>query len=332
MNWDASTGVYACDKGEVFSMTVRRAWLTGLAAAALLSLLAACTSTAPLAASSTPTDTTPTRGTMTVKDGDRPFTLHVPMSYDPSKPVPLVILLHGYTATGAAQESYFKITPESDKHGFLYAYPDGLVDPMHNHYWNATDACCDLYGSKVDDSTYLSNLIKLIEKSYNVDTKRVYLIGHSNGAFMEFRMACDHADQITAIAALNGAMWQDVSKCQPSTAVSILDVRSTADQLIFYAGGKIANNAYPSAATTNQDWLTFDKCANKPTTQPSLDLVQDLPGAETSVAQYTSGCAGGSTMETWTINGGMHIPNFNANWAPDVVNWLLTQTKPASAN
>jgi polyhydroxybutyrate depolymerase len=313
-------------------MTVRRAWLTGLVAAVVVvPLLAACTSTAGTAVGmASPTDTTPTKGTFQVKDGDRPFTLHVPDSYDASKPTPLVILLHGYTATGAGQESYFKLTPESDKHGFLYAYPDGLVDPMHNHYWNATDACCDLYGSKVDDSTYLSNLIKLVEQKYNVDARRVYLTGHSNGAFMTFRMACDHADQIAAIAALNGAMWQDVSKCQPSTAVSILDVRSTADQTIMYAGGHIVNNTYPSAASTDKDWLGFDHCAATPTKAPALDLVLDLPGAETTVARYTTGCTAGSTVETWTINGGTHIPDFGSNWAPDVITWLLSQTKPAT--
>jgi polyhydroxybutyrate depolymerase len=324
------TGVYACDNGEVFSMTVRRAWLTGLVAAVLVvPVLAACTSTPGNAAGTGPSSTTPTNGTFQVKDGNRPFTLHVPDSYDPSRPAPLVILLHGYTATGATQESYFQLAPESDKHGFLYAYPDGLVDPMHNHYWNATDACCDLYGSKVDDSTYLSDLIKLIESKYNVDTRRVYLTGHSNGAFMTFRMACDHADQITAIAALNGAMWQDVSRCRPSTAVSILDVRSTADQTIMYNGGRIVTNTYPSAATTDKDWLGFDHCAATATKAPSLDLVRDLPGAETSVDRY-SGCADGSSVETWTINGGTHIPNFGPNWAPDVISWLLSQIKPAA--
>jgi polyhydroxybutyrate depolymerase len=295
-------------------------------AAVLTPLLAACTtSPGPMnVADASPTSTTPTRGTFSMKDGDRPFTLHVPSSYDPSKPAPLVVLLHGYTATGGTQEAYMKFTPESDKRGFIYAYPDGLVDPMKNHYWNATDACCDLYSSKVDDSTYLSNLIKLIESKYTVDTTRVYLIGHSNGAFMTFRMACDHADQITAIAALNGAMWLDLSKCKPSAPVSVLNIRSTADQTIKYAGGNIVSNVYPSAATTTADWMKFDSCGAKPATAPALDIVQDLPGTETAVAQYH--CSA-STVETWTINGGMHIPDFGPTFAPDVMDYLLSQVK-----
>jgi polyhydroxybutyrate depolymerase len=294
-----------------------------VAAALVLPLLGACTSDHPA-------PTTPTQGTLQVKDGNRPFTLHVPPSYDPGKAAALVILLHAYSQTGAGQEAYFNLTPQSDKYGFLYAYPDGLVDRVHNHFWNATDACCDAYGSTVDDSTYLSDLIKLLEREYTVDTRRVYLIGHSNGAFMTFRMACDHADQIAAIAALNGAMWQDVSRCRPATAVSVLDIRSSADQTILYDGGRRDNNVYPSAATTDKDWLGFDHCSATPTPAPGLDLDRDLRGAETVVSRY-GGCADGSTVETWTIIGGSHNPSFGPNWAPDVIVWLLSQIKPPLA-
>lgn len=270
----------------------------------------------------------PARGTVTLTLHDRKFTLHVPDSYDPAKPVPLLVLLHGYTASGAQQESYLKFTPESDRLGFLYAYPDGTTDRRGDRYWNATDACCDLFHTNVDDSRYLSDVIKRIESVYRVDARRVYLAGHSNGAFMSFRMACDHADQITAIAALNGAMWQDPSRCKPSGPVSVLDIRGTADETIAYGGGGIMGNSYPSAATTDEDWLKLDGCAGTPTTAPALDLVPALPGAETAVQRYATGCTGGSTVETWTINGGSHVPAFGDGFASAVMGFLLARAKP----
>jgi pimeloyl-ACP methyl ester carboxylesterase len=85
-------------------------------------------------------------------------------------------------------------------------------------FWNATDACCNLYGATVDDSAYLTDLIKMISTQYTVDPRRVYLVGHSNGAFMSFRMACDHADIITAIAALNGRHVERPDEVQPVPA------------------------------------------------------------------------------------------------------------------
>jgi polyhydroxybutyrate depolymerase len=123
-------------------------------------------------------------------------------------------------------------------------------------------------------------------------------------------------------------MWQDASRCRPSAPVSVLDIRSTADETIRYAGGNIRGNTYPSAAQTDADWLALDRCRPSPVTAPSLDLVPTLPGAETSVRRYPTGCAGGSTVETWTIEGGAHVPAFAGAFAPAVMKFLLAQVKP----
>jgi polyhydroxybutyrate depolymerase len=271
---------------------------------------------------------TPARGTSTVQHGDRQFTLHVPDTYDPGTPAPLVVALHGYTSSGAEMESYLRFTQESNRRGFIYAYPDGRTDNRDNRFWNATDACCDLYGSRSDDSRYLSEVITAVQRSHRVDARRVYLVGHSNGAFMSFRMACDHADQITAIAGLNGATWQDASQCRPSGPVGVLAIHSTLDETIAHGGGTLVNRAYPSAARTAADWVGFNRCAGAGTEAPALDIEAGLPGAETTVRRYTEGCAGGSTVQTWTINGGRHVPRIGPGFVPAVLDFLLSQTKP----
>ena len=51
--------------------------------------------------------------------GDRPVEMHVPTSYQPGTPVPLVLMLHGYSASADLQEDYLQITPQSDKRGFI---------------------------------------------------------------------------------------------------------------------------------------------------------------------------------------------------------------------
>jgi polyhydroxybutyrate depolymerase len=269
----------------------------------------------------------PASGTGTVTLGGRWLTVHVPASYQAGAPAPLVIALHGYTSNGAELEEYLNMTPESDRRGFVYAYPDGTTDVSDDRFWNATDACCDLYASRTDDSRYLSDLITTIQASYRIDTKRVYVVGHSNGAFMAYRMACDHADQITAIAAINGAMWEDPSQCRPSGPVSVLAIHSTTDESIAFSGGEIANHSYPSAARTATDWLGFNQCTDVGSEAPRLDIVADLPGAETAVKRYAAGCAGGSTVHTWTINGGTHVPKFGPAFTPTMVDFLLSRTK-----
>jgi polyhydroxybutyrate depolymerase len=297
-------------------------WVTAIATGILL--LAAC-GTAPGGEDGADTSA-PSTATTTLRVGDRPVAVHVPVASTGASALPLVIALHGYTASGAAMESYMNIAAEAHRRGFLYAYPDGSRDVRGDRFWNATDACCDLYGSGVDDSRYLSDVIDALRGAYPVDPRRVYLVGHSNGAFMAFRMACDHADRVTAIAAFNGAMWQDTARCRPSAPVSVLAIHSTHDESIAFGGGSLSR-AYPSADRTAADWVTLNRCTGSGTDTAALDVVADLPGAETAVREFAD-CAGSSTVRTWTIDGGAHVPRLAPAFTPAVLDFLLARARP----
>ncbi|MEJ7729009.1 MAG: alpha/beta fold hydrolase [Polyangiaceae bacterium] len=270
--------------------------------------------------------------------GDRPVEVFVPSSYDPGTPVPLVLLLHGYTATGALQEAYFQIEPQAEARGFLYAHPDGTQESGGSQFWNATDACCDLYGSDVDDSAYLAQVIEDIKAAYSVDAKRVYVMGHSNGGFMSYRMACDHADVIAGIASLAGAMFGDPADCKASEPVNVLQIHGDVDDTILYEGGSIVGNAYPSAATTVADWVSIDGCDATGTAGAPLDLATradfqdsgsaELPGTETEVVVHGAGCKPGGHVELWTIAGGSHVPGLSPGFAPAVIDFLMAHPKP----
>jgi polyhydroxybutyrate depolymerase len=303
-------------------------WIVGWAAATLLAV--AFVAGVVIVSGGDSTENAPRKAyarTATVPVGDRPVTVHLPASYVDGTPMPLVVLLHGYTASGSLQEQYFRITPEADRRGFVYAYPDGTVDRTNKRFWNATDTCCDLYQTGVDDSRYLRDVIDTVKRTYSIDPRRVYLIGHSNGAFMSFRMACDHADTVTAIATLAGSTWNDISRCRPSSPVSVLAIHGTADRTILYGGGTLSQHTYPAATRTATDWASLDGCGGPGADRAPLDVVADLPGAETTVHEVASGCRGGSSVVTWTIDKGVHIPNLGAAFTPSVLDFLLARTK-----
>ena len=266
-----------------------------------------------------------------VSVGDRPFELHVPGAYRPGTPAPLVVLLHGFRASGFEQEIYFRLTRESDRRGFLYALPNGTTDGDGRRFWNATSACCDFYGTGVDDSSYLRRVIAEVASSYSVDPRRVYLVGHSNGGFMAYRMACEHADVITAVVSLAGAMSDDAAQCRPARPVSVLQIHGTADATVRFEGGQTVGNPYPSVAITLADWRRFNGCEpTADTSIPPKDLVSNLPGAETTVRSYHTGCVGGTRVELWSIKDGAHIPAFTDNFASAVVDFLYAQvSQPA---
>jgi polyhydroxybutyrate depolymerase len=263
--------------------------------------------------------------------GLRPTLLHLPKGYDPTKPAPLLVMLHGRSFTADLEEAYLGLTKQSDAQGFLYVHPSGTLDLQAQPFWNATDACCNFFGSTVDDEAYLLGLVDEIASKWSVDPKRVYLMGHSNGGFMAYRMACHHAERFAAIAVLAGEMYKDLTQCQPSAPVSVLHIQGTADTTIAYGGGSVTPGlpAFPSAETSVKDWVSLDGCsATGDTSAPNLDLEATLPGAETSVVRYQSNCQAGSGVEFWSIKNAVHVPTFGPAFAPAMTGWLLAHAKP----
>ncbi len=174
-------------------------------------------------------------------------------------------------------------------------------------------------------------LVTDVESAYPVDPDRIYLMGHSNGAFMAYRMACEHAETFAAVVALAGAV--EPSLCHPSRPVSVAVVHGTADQTIKVEGGHTAfapDHPYVSLADTVELWTKADHCAGPLVSVGRDDLVSNalfrpraIPGPETDLERAT-GCAGGTDVELWKIQGAGHIPLWNeSRWPGAALDFLL---------
>ena len=311
-----------------------------LALSAVVSVSAACGDRAPFAgAPSIPPSSAAVVPSDLVVGEDRPVTVHLPASYDANQPAPLLILLHGYTSSGQEQSAYFNLAPAADARGFVYAYPDGTIDSQGNRFWNATDTCCDFDRTGVDDVGYLAGVIADIRAEVAIDPKRIYVLGHSNGAFMAYRLACDEGKVVAAIVSLAGATYADPADCAPDVAVSVVQIHGTADDIIHYEGGTLSDfdrsgtaPPYPGAEGTAKIWAAYDGCEEASTpVDPRIDVDADLASgtdpAETSVAEWGD-CTSGATVQLWTIPGGGHVPSISPSFADTVLVFLLDHAKP----
>ena len=263
----------------------------------------------------------------TVVSTARAYSKFIPSSYSKGTSLPMVVLLHGYGATGAMQESYMKFESVAETNKFILVYPDGTVDSSGKQFWNATDACCDFFSAVADD-VYLLSILKEMESNYSIDAKRIYFVGHSNGGFMSYRMACKYPDRIAAIASLAGASFFKAADCGAKSSVSVLQVHGTKDGTILYDGGQILGNSYPGAVASATQWATFNQCAqNAVTRSTKLDLEPNISGDETSVMAWTN-CQNSSEVELWTMESGAHIPTLKSTFASKIWEFFAAHPKP----
>ncbi len=250
--------------------------------------------------------------------GSRPAPVYLPKAWDGCTRLPLIILLHGYSASGGVQNAYLGVSARVESHGFVLVVPEGTKAPNDKQFWNATDACCDFYGQKIDDVGYLRGLIEDAVKSLAVDPERVYLFGHSNGGFMAYRMACEASDLVTGIASLAGAVVGKASLCAPSRPVHVLQIHGTKDATIGYGGGPL----FPSAQKAVERWRDLNACEGEPAPGGPFDFDGAVSAAETSEQRWNT-CAQGVEVGLWTMTGSSHIPGVNDAFRDAVLTRLL---------
>ncbi|MBL9037640.1 MAG: hypothetical protein JNG84_03895 [Archangium sp.] len=277
-------------------------------------VIAACKTTSP-----------PQSTSRVVGPRERPVRLVVPPTASGTK-LPLLVLLHGYGSNSEQINQAWHATATALAKGFVLALPEGTPDSQGRKFWNATPACCDRENRGIDDVAYLSAVLDAIEAEVPIDTSRVYFAGHSNGSFMSFRMGCERATRVTAIAGLAGADFPSAETCVPSRPVSVLHAHGTRDDVIRYEG---APTAYPSAREAALRWAGRGGCdVAQPTAGAAMDLDRSVPGAETRVERWATGCSAGVDVELWTLEGSSHGPPFNDDWMPKVSDWLLRHRRP----
>ena len=250
--------------------------------------------------------------------GARPLrVLRVPRDRKPGEKLPLIVLLHGYGADGPSQDHVMGLAALVDTERFIEIAPDGTMDSAPNHFWNATDTCCNFENSKVDDVGYLRSLVHDIDSAVGVDLTRVYAVGHSNGGSMAMRLACDASDVFAAVVSVAGPGFEDASKCAPTRAVSVRHMHGTRDGLVPYGGGPIPplgghhpKGTFPSATAIASMWSSLEGCGADGEEIGDLDLDDAVPGDESHVRRFPH-CKGGAVVELVTMD---HVGHFL--WKP----------------
>ena len=230
-----------------------------------------------------------TNGKMVSSGQERTYLYHVPLTYDPAKPAPLVISIHGFAEWPAHQMQISGWNDLADKFGFIVVYPSGTRFPRR---WQTR-------GDSRRDVIFISDLIDELERQYNIDPRRIYANGLSNGGGMSYLLGCTLSDRISAVGGVSGAYAYPLEDCKPTRPVPMIAFHGTSDPIVPYQGEPARDSEVP--LPNIPDWMAaraeINSCAASPTQLPAH--------GEVSGIKY-SGCAHGADVIFYTIQGGGH--------------------------
>ncbi len=224
--------------------------------------------------------------------------VHVPSGYRPASPVALVVNMHGSQSTAEQQLGFSGMDATADADGFVVVYPQGDIPAGNGFEWNVPGQPL-LGGAPVpatapNDVSFLEQLVAQLEQGYCVDRNRVFATGFSGGARMASQLGCDASTVFAAIAPVSGLRFP--SPCGSSRPVPVVSFHGTADPVDPYNGNGQAYWTY-SVPVAAERWAARNQCG------PSRSTSR--PAGGVTLSTY-SGCAGGASVELYTIAGEGH--------------------------
>lgn len=230
-----------------------------------------------------------------VSSGERrEYLLHVPRGIARSKPVPLVISLHGAGGWPVQQMEFSGWNREADREGFIVVYPAG-VDAFGPRIWHTGNE-----ERAARDVRFISDLIDKLESQYAIDRDRIYVNGLSNGGGMSFALSCTMSERIAAVGLVSSAQMVSWSWCTDRHPVPMIAFHGTDDPMAPYAGGDswIADVPFLDIPKFVASWARRNGCAP--------NAVESRPAAGVTRREYEH-CAADASVVFYTLHGGGHV-------------------------
>ncbi len=228
-----------------------------------------------------------------------------------SAKAPLVIALHGGGSDAQTIEDMTHLHDTAQREGFLYMRPDGYnAADLIFRTWNAGSCCGGAQDAEIDHVAVIARMLDDAESIADVDPKRVFVTGHSNGGMMAYRLACELSDRIAAIApSASYLMNRDYDRllkplvfaCQPTRPVPVLHLHGLSDTCAPFDGGQSTGpegGQRPPAQDSIDTFVANNRCNAEP--------MQTYSNGDSRCVTY-SGCEDGADVVLCTTDSAGHV-------------------------
>jgi polyhydroxybutyrate depolymerase len=183
----------------------------------------------------------------------RQYLVYVPTSpaFDPGRPSPVVFMFHGSSGDG---EKFLEISgwrEKAEQEGFVAVFPTALQywvleNSRWSTKWNHFTLTDEIDVSKrlpgypedspwpTDDVAFTRAMIADLEANLDIDPKRIFVSGFSNGGQFAARLAVEASDVIAAVASAAGNLDAEHT---PVERVSVCVTIGTLDDRFYEAWG-----------------------------------------------------------------------------------------------
>jgi len=171
--------------------------------------------------------------TLRVAGRERRYLLHAPATMG-SAPRSLVIAFHGRSGNAAAARAYFGLEaalPEA-----VIVYPEAWpVAPGASSWYDPGDPA-----ERQRDFAFVSALVEAVGAAHCLDGNRLFLVGHSLGAYFANDLACYLGGRVRAVASVAGGLL--MGSCAGANAALLL--HHPEDALVPIDAGELARDAF----------------------------------------------------------------------------------------
>jgi predicted peptidase len=160
------------------------------------------------------------------------YDIFVSKKVDVTKPSPLVIALHGL---GNPPDRWLpRITDAVQKAGYIVAAPMGYTV---TGWYGANGPGRPVGSTNVGalSEKDVMNVLDLMKKEFNVDDRRIYLVGHSMGGAGALFLGIKHKDIWAAVAASSAAVRTNLhtpDELEQATGLPIMFMHGDADRAV----------------------------------------------------------------------------------------------------
>ncbi|MFP2994757.1 PHB depolymerase family esterase [Spongiivirga sp. MCCC 1A20706] len=259
---------------------------------------------------------------MSWESRSRTYQIYFPSEEFSDQNMPILFVLHGGggNATDMQRSTLNRFNELAEIHGFIVVYPEGF-----EKQWNDgrdVTGIVTAWDENIDDVGYVAEIAKQLTDNFNIDERRIFTSGISNGGFMSSRLLCDRSDLFSGGAIITATLSETYSNnCNPDDPNSIIVFNGTEDPLVPYEGGQVTILGQERGLVLGTEaYMQFLATANGCETTPLISSLPDNEDDGTTVQLYEYiSCTNQSKIQLYRIEGGGHTWPGGQELLPEVL-------------